>query len=122
MAISLFALACNKSAIQTSNQSQPPAGGSPASTPDEFATTRAIFKKNCAVCHGEDGTGGLKVVEDKKLKVPSFREGHALKHPDEDFLKQINNGGDGMPRFKDKLTPEQINDLVRFIRHEFQGK
>lgn len=120
----LFAFGCNKPGTENTNQRQPSAASSPAAktTPDEFATARATFKKNCSVCHGEEGTGGLKTVEGKKLKVPNFREGHALKHPDEDFIKQINNGGEGMPKFKDKLSPEEINDLVRFIRHEFQGK
>ena len=54
-------------------------------------------------------------------KVPTFREGHALKHPDSDYVKQITKGGDGMPAFDKKLTPEQMTDLIKFIRHEFQG-
>src|SRR5439155_22920837 len=54
-------------------------------------------------------------------KVPNLREGHALKHPDSEFVKQITKGGDGMPAFGQKLKPEEINDMVRFIRHEFQG-
>lgn len=119
----LFLSSCNKPANETANNvpiASPTA--KPVATADEFATARVTFKKDCSVCHGEDGTGGLKTVEGKKLKVPNFREGHALKHSNEDFVKQINNGGDGMPKFKDKLTPEEINDLVRFIRHEFQGK
>jgi mono/diheme cytochrome c family protein len=61
-------------------------------------------------------------VDGKKLKVPNFGMGHTLEHSDDDFIKQINKGGDGMPAFKDKLSPQDINDLVRFIRHEFQGK
>ena len=64
----------------------------------------------------------MKTVDEKKLKVPSFSTGHALKHTDEDFVEQIVKGGDGMPKFKDKLSPEEINLLVRFVRHEFQGK
>ena len=91
-------------------------------TPDEFAATRVIFAKDCTVCHGAEGKGGLVTVEKEKLKVPSLCEGHALKHVDEDFVDQINNGGDGMPKFKDKLSPDEVNGLVRFIRHEFQGK
>jgi mono/diheme cytochrome c family protein len=91
-------------------------------TPDEFAAARASYAKHCSVCHGDDGKGGLVKVEDKKLKVPSLREGHALHHPDADFVKQITNGGGGMPKFKDKLSPEEITAMVRFIRHEFQGK
>jgi len=94
----------------------------PAATPDEFAAARELFAKNCQNCHGPTGTGGpVKLEDGTKLKVPSLREGHALRHPDSDYVKQINKGGDGMPAFKDKLTTQQIDELIRFIRHEFQG-
>jgi mono/diheme cytochrome c family protein len=125
--ISLFAVACTKPNTTTTNQTQPAVAGSPA-TPangptDEFATARVNFKKHCAACHGETGTGGpVKLDDGTKLKVPSLREGHALHHKDEEFVKQITNGGDGMPKFGDKLSRQEIIDLVRFIRKEFQGK
>jgi mono/diheme cytochrome c family protein len=91
-------------------------------TPDEFAATRALYEKNCKLCHLANGEGGpVKLEDGTKLKVPSLREGHALKHPDSDFVKQITKGGDGMPAFGEKLKPEEINDMVRFIRHEFQA-
>ena len=124
LAIALFAIACSNSYIATTNQSKPLAAASPVATPtpDEFAAARASYAKHCSVCHGDEGKGGLVKVEDKKLKVPSLREGHALHHPDADFVKQITNGGGGMPKFKDKLSPEEITAMVRFIRHEFQGK
>jgi mono/diheme cytochrome c family protein len=121
----LFAVACAKPA--PTNQTHLTAAGSPA-TPvsgpaDEFATARANFKKDCSSCHGDSGTGGLVKLDDgKQLKVPSLREGHALNHKDEEFVKQITNGGDGMPKFGDKLSRAEIIDLVRFIRKEFQGK
>jgi dTDP-glucose 4,6-dehydratase len=38
------------------------------------------------------------------------------------FARQIANGGDGMPAFKNRLDQQRIDALVRFIRHEFQGK
>jgi len=92
------------------------------STPDQFAAARALYEKNCKLCHGANGEGGpVKLEDGTKLKVPTFREGHALKHPDSDFVKQITKGGDGMPAFGQKLKPEEINGLVHFIRHEFQG-
>jgi mono/diheme cytochrome c family protein len=94
-----------------------------ASTPDEFAAARASFEKNCKVCHGANGEGGpVKLEDGTKLKVPNLCQGHALHHPDSDFVKQITKGGDGMPAFGEKCKPEEINDLIRFIRHEFQGK
>src|SRR5258708_2827354 len=92
------------------------------STPDQFAAARASYEKNCRLCHGPNGEGGpVKLDDGTKLKVPTFREGHAMHHPDSDFVKQITKGGDGMPAFGQKLKPEEINDLIRFIRHEFQG-
>jgi len=91
-------------------------------TPDEFAFARANFAKHCAACHGDEGKGGLVKVEDTKLKVPSLTEGRAVKHTDEDYVDQIEKGGGGMPKFKDKLSAEEIKTMVRFVRHEFQGK
>jgi mono/diheme cytochrome c family protein len=92
------------------------------STPDQFAAVRVTYEKNCKLCHGANGDGGpVKLDDGTKLKVPSLREGHALHHPDSDFTKQMTKGGDGMPAFGEKLKPEEINDLIRFIRYEFQG-
>jgi mono/diheme cytochrome c family protein len=109
-----------------SNVSNAPAGNASASataTPDEFAFARSNYAKDCSSCHGEEGKGGLvKTTDGTKLKVPSLIEGHALKHDDDDYVEQIVKGGDGMPQFKDKLKGAEITALVRFIRHEFQGR
>ena len=113
--------ACSKSPAPPTNNSTANNQVSNA-TPDPFAATRGVFVKNCQNCHGPTGSGGpVKLEDGTRLKVPSLRQGHALRHPDSDFVKQINKGGDGMPAFKDKLTAQQIDELVRFIRSEFQG-
>ena len=94
-----------------------------AATPDEFAFARANWATDCSGCHGDQGAGGpVKLPDGTKLKVPSLLEGRALKHVDEDYVDQIENGGDGMPKFKDKLKAEDIAVLVKFIRRELQGK
>src|SRR5260370_203684 len=116
--LALSAASCTSRKTTNSDVATP----GPTATPDAFAAARATFMKNCKECHGEKGAGGpVKLEDGTRLKVPSLREGHALHHPDSDFLKQITKGGDGMPAFKDKLKPEEIDDLVRFIRHEFQA-
>jgi mono/diheme cytochrome c family protein len=121
--IVLLITACNKTGPSSNAkpQSSPAASRSSSSAPDDLATTRASFAKHCAVCHGENADGGRVTVEGKKLKVPSLRTGHSLTHPSEEFVKQITKGGDGMPAFNNKLSAVEINDLVRFIRREFQG-
>jgi mono/diheme cytochrome c family protein len=34
----------------------------------------------------------------------------------------ITNGEEAMPAFKNKLKPEEITDLVKFVRKQIQGK
>ncbi len=120
-AVFVFVAACKKD--QTSSNSTTNSNTTSAqSTPDQFAAARALFDKNCKSCHGQNGEGGpVKLDDGTRLKVPNLREGHAVRHADTEFVKQITKGGDGMPAFADKLKPEEINDLIKFIRHEFQG-
>lgn len=116
----IFTAACGKTS--TTPPGDIKTASTPSATPDEFAAARVSFKKNCVSCHGEKGNGGpVKLDDGTKLKVPSLREGHALHHPNSDFVKQITKGGDGMPAFGEKLKPEEITDLVRLIRHDFQA-
>jgi mono/diheme cytochrome c family protein len=109
----------NQSAATSNTGNSPPA----TSSPDQFAAVRPIYEKECQSCHGANGAGGpVKLEDGSKLKVPTLREGHAVRHGDDEFTKQITKGGDGMPAFDTKLSTNQTNDLIRMIRVEFQGK
>ena len=124
LALALLATACTETATPT-NTSTPRAAGSPAApapSVDQFATARANFTKNCVPCHGDKGEGGLVKIEDKQIKVPSLKSDHAIKHTDDQITKMITNGEEAMPAFKDKMSPAEIADLVKFVRKEFQGK
>jgi mono/diheme cytochrome c family protein len=122
MAFGLLAVtACKQQSTTTPSNTTAKPGAS--STPDQFAKARGYYAKDCQNCHGANGQGGpVKLEDGTRLKVPSLREGHALRHTDEEFTKQITKGGDGMPAFENKLTANQMNELIRFIRHEYQGK
>jgi mono/diheme cytochrome c family protein len=113
-----FSAGCNKQSKLTNNDAKP----TPSATPDPFAVARGTFAKDCQECHGPEGKGGpVKLQDGTRLRVPSLREGHALRHPNSEYVKQITKGGDGMPAFKDKLNQGQIDELINFIRHDFQG-
>ena len=119
LAVSLLA-GCTKQSSSTNDGAKPTPTA--AATPDAFAAARGTYAKDCQECHDVDGAGGrVKLDDGTRLRVPSLREGHALRHPNSEFVKQIMQGGDGMPAFKDKLSQAQIDDLIRFIRKEFQG-
>ena len=127
VAIALIAIACTERAAPENANAYRASGtpvGSPSPTPsvDELATARANYAKNCEGCHGEAGTGGLVKVENKQIKVASLKADHAIKHTDGELAKTITAGEEEMPAFKDKLSQQEITDLVRFIRKEFQGK
>ena len=134
-ALTAFTLACastnttlqtgNTNAAGTDTSAAATTGASPAvaATPaDELAAARATYNAACIRCHKETGEGGLTDMGDGgTLKVPSFKSGHGLNHTDAQFARQIAKGGDGMPAFEKRLTPEQIGGLVRFIRRDFQA-
>src|SRR2546430_13493624 len=116
----LAATACKQKSTTTSSNTTAKPGAS--TTPDQFANARGYYAKDCRNCHGANGEGGpVKLEDGTRLKVPSLREGHALRHPDSDFVKQITKRVGGMPAFGDKLKPDEIGGLIRFIRHEFEG-
>lgn len=129
LAVALFAVACGDSTStnQTANTggTQPTPAASPkataTATPDELAAAKTSYAQFCTNCHQDKGEGGMVKIEGKRIKVPSLLEGHGLEHSDAEFAKQISNGGDGMPAFKDRLTPEQINALVKYIRRDIQA-
>ena len=92
-----------------------PRGGKVSKSADP---TRELFERNCSVCHGTEGEGR----QVGTLNVPSLRAGRAATDPDERLSAQIQNGGNGMPPFKWTLTDEQIQDLLRFVREDLQGR
>ena len=124
--IALVVSACTETAspvnTNSSRTAASPAAPVATATPDPLATARANFTKHCEPCHGPTGEGGLVKVENKQIKVASLKSDHAIKHTDEKLAKTITNGEEEMPAFKDKLSQQEIADLVRFVRKEFQGK
>jgi len=73
----------------------------------------AIYKANCAECHGEKGEGTRKGI--------SLIEGHALHHSEAEHIKQVTDGeGAKMPAYKDNLSQTEILEVVRYVRETIQ--
>lgn len=126
VAFALVGIACTETATPT-NSSTPrtagaPAAASPSASVDELANARTNYSKNCEGCHGPNGEGGLVKLDNKQIKVPSLHADHAIKHTDAEIIDFITNGHEEMPAFKDKLRPEEVTELVRFVRKTFQAK
>ena len=78
----------------------------------------SMFRQNCAICHGQEANG--KEMQDKI--IPSLRYGEAATKTEEEIYQQIKFGKLPMPAFKDQLTEEEIQKMVKFVRRDLQGK
>ncbi len=132
-AVLIFIIACNQANTSNTNVANSTAtivnatnaaNAQPSSTTmDELASARKIYSEQCVKCHKEDGTGGVSIIDGKKIKAPNLTSERMKKDKEEDWIDTITNGAkeDGMPAFKDKLSDDEIKSLVRLIRKDFQG-
>ena len=74
----------------------------------------AAFKKNCALCHAQDGSGNS--PSGKALKAKDLRSAEVQKQTDAELSDVITKGRGKMPAFATKLAPETIKSLVTYIR------
>jgi cytochrome c6 len=86
------------------------AASSPAKAADDG---ESLFKSNCVVCHGADGTG---TPTGKALKAPDLHSDAVQKMTDPQITDQINNGKNNMPPFKSTLNAAQVKALVAYVR------
>jgi mono/diheme cytochrome c family protein len=79
------------------------------------------WTKNCAACHGSDGTGHTKagrMARVKNMTDPAYQKTFT----DDQAAKQIKmgltdkSGKERMKAFGDKFSDAEVNDLVRYVR------
>ncbi len=76
-------------------------------------TAEATYKAKCAMCHGPDGKGDT--ATGKLMKVRDLTSQDVQKMSDADLASAISEGKGKMPDYK-TLTPDQVKDLVGYIR------
>lgn len=74
----------------------------------------APYKAKCVACHGADGKGETTVG--KANKVRDLGSADVQKQSDDELAGIIGNGKNKMPAYGKSLKPEQIKDLVTYIR------
>ena len=79
------------------------------------ADAPANWKAKCAACHAPDGKG-KPALKTKDYTSPDVQS----KLTDDEITKAITDGvtttKPPMPAFKDKLTPDEVNALVAYMR------
>jgi mono/diheme cytochrome c family protein len=81
----------------------------------ESVDGKALFDKKCAACHATETAErhigpSLKGVKDGKLP-----DGIGKEATHDNILRQIDNGGNGMPVFRDLLTQEEKEAIVKYV-------
>src|SRR6202040_316575 len=74
----------------------------------------ALYKTKCAACHGADGKGETTVGKANKMR--DLGSADVQKQSDEDLTEIVTKGKGKMPAYGKSLKPEQIKDLLAYIR------
>ncbi|NEQ28433.1 MAG: c-type cytochrome [Microcoleus sp. SIO2G3] len=69
-----------------------------------------VFSANCAACHigGGNVVNGAKTLKKEALEQYQMASSEAI-------VNQVLNGKNAMPAFKDRLKPEQIEDVAAYV-------
>ena len=74
---------------------------------------KTLYQKKCAMCHGIDGRGYT--AGGKALHSGNFQDPGVRKMTDPELTLIIANGIKRMPAFKNRLSKEDIQNLVGYI-------
>lgn len=87
------------------------AAAASAQTPSSATSLieNSVYQKNCAKCHG-------KTAEGRHFAGPSLVSDKSTGASADELRDIISNGRRRMPKFVNKLTPEEINTLVEEIK------
>jgi mono/diheme cytochrome c family protein len=77
-------------------------------------TGEAIYKRNCAGCHGPDGSG--QTAMGRTFKLGDLRSAEIQKMTDAQLAGTIAKGKGRMPAYEKRLSPEQIQSVVGYLR------
>ncbi|MDR4506714.1 MAG: c-type cytochrome [Candidatus Brocadiaceae bacterium] len=80
----------------------------------ESVNAKKIFEYKCKTCHGSDGKGTKRgqALKSQDLSDPEWQASRT----DKEILETITNGKNKMPAWKERLTPEEIEALAKYVR------
>ncbi len=90
-------------------------GVAPAMAAADAAKGKAVFEKQCVLCHNADSTEkkmgpGLKGLF-KHVKLVNGK-----KPTDATVREKIDEGGNGMPAYKDMLSAAEKDGLIAYLK------
>ena len=97
-----------------------PTGDNPIEpTADSIGAGRALYFRECALCHGDDGRGDGPAASGLSIPPSDFRI-HIPFHSDRFFFLVMSNGfGSAMPGFADRLSEEDRWNVLNFLQSRY---
>jgi mono/diheme cytochrome c family protein len=96
---------------EAKGESQGAGGGQGTAKPD-VAAGQQVFADNCSVCHGASGHGGNGGPD--LTSIPTAKQLAVV-------VKQVENGGGGMPAFKGTLSQQDIQNVSAYVTQKITG-
>ncbi|HEX9162624.1 MAG TPA: cytochrome c [Thermoanaerobaculia bacterium] len=75
---------------------------------------KEIFAKKCQACHGSEGAADTTMAKNMKVRPLSSEE--VQKQSKEELIKITSDGKGKMPAFKSKMSKDEIQDVVDYIK------
>jgi len=95
-------------------QSNSPLAVQQANYPKDKVDAPALFKENCAKCHGMDGRA--KTFHGRLVGAQNFTDAKwRASVTDEEMSDAIKKGSKAMPAFEKKLSQAEIDALVAYV-------
>jgi mono/diheme cytochrome c family protein len=86
-------------------------------TAESIAAGKRMYGYDCAMCHGANGDGKGDLAADLKVPIPDFRDAKAMQgRTDGQLFYIIKNGKGQMPAEGNRAKPEQVWDMVNYVR------
>ena len=90
---------------------------------ESLARGKKIYAYECAMCHGDDGSGTGDLAKNMKAKMANFRDPSALKgQTDGELFYIVKNGKGEMEGEGPRVKTEDAWNLVNYVRSFSKGQ
>lgn len=105
-------------------QAKPAAGqklAAATASPESITNGAALYKRQCVMCHGAAGVGDGPAAKNLKGKLPNLADKATMSKLTDVLIHEVITNGKkteigNMPALGKRLKPEEITDIVNYVR------